>query len=196
MNYLSHLYIAHLTQTDLAGAVAADFVRGPLTGWPEPLRTGMALHRLVDRQMDSHPQVLSLKRQFNQRHRRMAGILLDMAFDHQLAKHWSHYHPTPLPQFAAHCYQTMTSSPVLPDSFRPVLIAMQQTDWLSQYQHRQGIDRAIRGIAQRLSQPDRLLHARDEIWRLNHEIYHAFTQVLPELVTDCQHHLRQPPAQS
>ncbi|MBY6186204.1 DUF479 domain-containing protein [Marinobacter hydrocarbonoclasticus] len=186
MNFLAHLLIADHTHTSLAGAVGADFVRGPLTAWPEPLRTGMALHRFVDAQIDSDPRVLSLKSAFDPAHRRMAGICLDLAFDHQLARHWSRYHRWPLDRFSQYCYAEMASTDPLPERFRPVLAAMARTDWLLQYRQAANIDGALYNIARRLSQPERLRAAIPEIWRLEPVIATTFAELMPALLTDAE----------
>ncbi len=186
MNFLAHLYIADHTETDLAGSVAADFVRGPLSPWPEPLRTAMALHRFVDSYVDQAAPVGALKVQFASEHRRMAGILLDMALDHQLAKQWSQRHDRPLAEFAQGCYRQMQGAPTLPESFKPVLAAMAKTDWLSQYRHRSSIDLALERMSQRLSRPQRLQAAIPEIWRLESAIAEGFERLWPDLLVACE----------
>ncbi|WP_298439846.1 ACP phosphodiesterase [uncultured Ferrimonas sp.] len=191
MNFLSHFYIADQTDTDVAGAIAADFVRGSLQPWPEPLQTGMALHRQVDSFVDGHELTLALKAQFAPQHRRMAGILLDMAFDHQLAQHFEQWHPLSLHHFSQHCYQQLLSAPLLPPDLATLAPKIAAGDWLSHYQYRHGINRSITGIAQRLSKPQRLLAAQDEIWRLEAPIATGFTQLMPELLQHCHQWLHQ-----
>ncbi|QIZ77019.1 ACP phosphodiesterase [Ferrimonas lipolytica] len=186
MNYLCHFYIAERTNTDFAGAIAADFVRGDLTPWPEPLRTGMMLHRQVDSFVDSHPLVLDLKQQFQQQHRRMAGILLDMAFDHQLAVNFHQWHSQPLTKFNQRCYQELLTAPVLPCQLQQLAPRIAAGDWLGHYRHNDGINRSIAGIATRLSKPQRLLDARDEIWRLQSPIKANFTELMTQLVEHSQ----------
>ncbi|MBY5992794.1 ACP phosphodiesterase [Ferrimonas balearica] len=190
MNFLAHLLIADHTQTSLAGAVGADFVRGPLGGWPEPLHTGMALHRFIDVRVDQDPRVLALKAAFDPAHRRMAGILLDLAFDHQLARQWSRFHPWPLPRFSQHCYAEMARTEHLPERFRPVLAAMTRTDWLVQYRDAANIDGALYNIARRLSRPERLRAAIPEIWRLEAPIADAFDSLMPDLLDQAEAFLR------
>ncbi len=191
MNFLAHLLIADHTNTSLAGAVGADFVRGPLTGWPEPIRTGMVLHRFIDTRLDSDQRVLALKSAFDPSHRRMAGICLDLAFDHQLARHWARYHDWSLASFSQHCYAEMARTSPLPERFVPVLEAMRGTDWLVQYQEAERIDRALHNIARRLSQPQRLRAAIPEIWRLEPAIADTFASLMPDLLADAERFVQQ-----
>ena len=96
MNFLAHLHIADATQTNLAGAMAGDFIKGSLPLSLTEFQLGVVLHRKVDRFIDSHPDLKALSRQFPKGYRRTAGILLDMAFDHYLAQHWEQFYPQPL----------------------------------------------------------------------------------------------------
>ncbi|SHH34300.1 acyl carrier protein phosphodiesterase [Ferrimonas marina] len=191
MNYLSHLYLADRTRTELAGAIAADFLRGPLPEQPSARRTALALHRFVDSTVDQHPEVHSLRQQFTPQHRRMAGILLDLAFDHQMAKRWGDYHPAPLPQFTRHCYQSLHQAEDLPAGLNRILGPMSQNDWLYSYRRPEIIEKAVYNIANRLSQPERLRRASDEIWRLEQPIEQAFTALMPDLLARSEQFLAQ-----
>lgn len=102
MNYLAHLYLADRTGTSPAGAILGDHVRGRL----EPdtrtgVRSGIVLHRRVDAFTDRHPSVQPLLGAFSPTFRRYGGILIDIYFDHLLARHWTNWHDEPLPTFAA-----------------------------------------------------------------------------------------------
>ncbi|GAA5191021.1 ACP phosphodiesterase [Ferrimonas gelatinilytica] len=189
MNFLAHLYIAEHTSTDLAGSVAADFVRGPLAPWPEPLRTGMALHRFVDAWVDRAPEVLALKGAFLPQHRRVAGILLDLAFDHQLVHHWPQLHSKPLDLFIERSYQGLLGSSQLPAGFAPIAHRLAREDWLSHYHPRPRLEATIARVARRLSRPEMLTDAQNEIWRLDGAISSSFLVLWPQLLEACHHYL-------
>ncbi|WP_051202045.1 ACP phosphodiesterase [Ferrimonas senticii] len=182
MNFLCHFYVADKTNTDFAGAIAADFVRGSLAHWPEPLRTGMQLHRQVDGWVDHHPLTLALKQQFASEHRRVAGILLDMAFDHCLAKQFQRWHPLSLSQFSEKCYRSLQDSEHLPEKLQHLSPRIAAENWLMQYRQPANINLALTRIALRLKQPQRLVNAIDEIWRLQGQISTSFDQLLPDIV--------------
>ncbi|MGI9276855.1 MAG: ACP phosphodiesterase [Endozoicomonas sp.] len=186
MNFLAHLHIADHTGTSLPGALAADFIRGQIPESSSAFLTGVRLHRYVDAWVDQHSMVLDLKSRFDPAHRRMAGILLDMAFDHQLAGHWPVYHDWTLERFSQHCYSELHGADKLPPRLTHILPFMSRDDWLSQYQHREGIERSIEGIARRMSRPEVLKEGIYEIWRLEFEIHRAFASLYPELLEASQ----------
>lgn len=108
MNYLAHLYLADHTDTSAAGNVLGDSVKGRLCGeYPPDIELGIHLHRRIDTYTDSHPVVLAACARFEPPYRRYAGILLDIYFDHLLARHWSAYSDEPLSAFTRRMSQTI-----------------------------------------------------------------------------------------
>ena len=88
MNFLAHLYLAKDDDDLMLGALLGDFVRGRRAMWTYPYATreGIRLHRRIDKITDQSSQVKSLRRQFPKEFRRYAGIVIDIAFDYELAR--------------------------------------------------------------------------------------------------------------
>jgi len=65
-----------------------DFVRGKavLETFPEDVRRGIELHRHIDQFTDSSPDIANLRRCFPAPFRRYSGIIIDLAYDHELAR--------------------------------------------------------------------------------------------------------------
>ena len=102
MNYLAHLYLTDGTGLPLSGAVLGDHVRGRLEGRFEPgLERSLRLHRHIDVVTDSHPLVAAARAEFGPGARRYGGIVLDLVYDHLLARDWARYSAEPLRDFAA-----------------------------------------------------------------------------------------------
>lgn len=59
------------------------------------------VHRAIDAFTDSHHLVLTAKCKFRTETRRFSGILLDIFYDHLLAKNWSSYSEEGLREFMA-----------------------------------------------------------------------------------------------
>ena len=155
MNYLAHLHIAHHTNTSYTGSIMGDFFKGQVqnSSLPEDLKIGILLHRKVDSFTDNHDFVKSLKSNMPT-NRRYGGIVLDVLFDHILAKDFLRFHHQPLNEFSHHCYQNL---PLRPDIMTPklihVLTHMKQTDWLGSYSNIETIELVLQRISQRLSKP-------------------------------------------
>ena len=79
------------------GGMLGDFVRGtPDPALPGGVIAGIRLHRAIDVYTDAHPQVLAAKALLQPPYRRYAGILLDMWFDHCLARDFARWSELPL----------------------------------------------------------------------------------------------------
>ena len=186
MNFLAHLHIADATNTCLAGAMAGDFVKGSLPASLTAFQLGVALHRKVDSFIDSHPELISLSRQFPKHYRRTAGILLDMAFDHQLARHWHQWHSLPLQTFNQQSYREVLATPELPPRASMVIANMAEGDWLSGYASREGLTTAIQGVSRRLSKPELLAGGELVLFEMEALIQQSFTQLYPQILAFAQ----------
>ncbi|TKB49428.1 DUF479 domain-containing protein [Ferrimonas sediminicola] len=182
MNFLAHLHLAHITDTSLAGALAGDLVKGPIGHLPEPLQQGVWLHRQLDSFIDGREEMAALKTLFPPRYRRTAGILLDMAFDHQLASHWHGYHDDSLGHFCRHSYRTLLADPQLPHSGRVLVSRMARGDWLGSYRSREGVALAVQGISRRLSRPQLLEGGERVLWQHHHRISAVFAELYPRMM--------------
>jgi len=101
MNFLAHLYLARSDEELMLGGLLGDFVRGrrALRAYPPGVRAGIGLHRMIDRFTDHAPEVKVLKRRFPREFRRYAGIVLDLGFDHELARRWPEFCALSLEEF-------------------------------------------------------------------------------------------------
>lgn len=194
MNYLAHAFLADGCD-DLfrLGNLMADHIKGPpekalvlLNGLSEPeqarVLAGIRYHRQCDQCVDSDPEVLALRELFQRDFRRYAGIVLDMAWDYQLARRWPDYHPQPLPEFARQQYRLFRQfHHQQPASMQRMAFYMSRDDWLSAYQDFSGIESALAGMSRRIRRDNRLGDAAVEIVRLEQELSSAFDPVLTRL---------------
>jgi acyl carrier protein phosphodiesterase len=101
MNFLAHLYLARGDDNLMLGAMLGDFVRGRLAAhrFSAELRAGIRLHRHIDRFTDHADEIRRLRRLFPRKFRRYSGVIIDLAFDHRLARSWERYSNVPLEEF-------------------------------------------------------------------------------------------------
>ena len=160
MNYLAHAWLARHGDAAILGALLGDFVHGRSApdAWPDAVRTEILLHRHVDAWTDRHPQVVALRAGFGP-HRRFAGIVLDVYFDHCLARDPRYWQDEPLPAFCQRVYRVLAAHRAqLPPRLAALLPAMAAEDWLGGYRRRAQVDVVVRRLARRLSrQGERLL---------------------------------------
>ncbi|WP_371188337.1 ACP phosphodiesterase [Thalassotalea maritima] len=190
MNYLAHLYFAKPTTYSMVGNLMGDFMKGvDITELPTATAKGVLNHRLIDKYTDNHPIVRQLKPRITTERRRFAGLIIDVAFDHFLARHWQQYHSQPLPDFCQQVYDLLNQYPhSLPGRMPRVVESMSQDDWLSGYHRMQLTGQAIDSIAKRIRFNNNLAGAISEV-ELHYQAFEqAFLTFFPQLQAHVQHH--------
>ncbi|GAB3377514.1 acyl carrier protein phosphodiesterase [Azotobacter armeniacus] len=182
MNYLAHLHLGGRQPADLLGSLYGDFVKGPLQGrWPTDIEAAIRLHRRIDAFTDNHPVVRRARARFPEGRRRYAGILLDVFFDHCLARYWADYAVEPLPVFTARVYALLAGEAQLPGRLAELAPRMAQQDWLGSYHDFAVLERVLMGMQRRLSRPEGLAGALDELERLYRPLSDDFRVFYPQL---------------
>lgn len=153
MNYLAHLLLADDNAESMIGNLLPDFVRGPKRAdWPAQVWRGVERHRRVDRFTDTHPITWRSRRRLGEEYRRFSGILVDVFYDHVLARNWPHYHAWPLDQFTRHAYATLRSRPdLLGPAMTAAIDRMTADDWLGCYATVDGVANVLGMMSRRIS---------------------------------------------
>lgn len=184
MNYLAHLHLGGELPAQLLGSLYGDFVKGPLQGRFSPqIEAAIQLHRDIDRFTDSHPLIGAALSRFTLTRRRYAGIVLDVFFDHCLARDWALYADQPLASFTSRVYRVLAQEPALPGRLAQIAPYMAADDWLGSYREFAVMEQVLRGIARRLSQPEALDQAMHELRALYEPLSDDFRLFYPQLQT-------------
>lgn len=187
MNFLAHLHLSGNNPKIMAGNFMGDFVKGRASlGKLDPeLVRGVELHRAIDHFTDHHPVVSQSKNRLRPGYRHYAGVIVDIFYDHYLARHWHQYHDTSLEDFATHVYGTMQDlQHLLPEKLQQMLPYMIRGNWLVGYFHIEGIQRSLTGMARRTSHDSRMDEAVNDL----RKYYGEFEQEFGEFFPDLQHH--------
>ena len=193
MNYLAHLHLGGQRPGQLLGSLYGDFVKGRLQGQFEPeVEAAIQLHRSIDVYTDRHPLVdVSLSR-FSVTRRRYAGIVLDVFFDHCLARDWTLYADRPLTQFTSNFYRVLSAESQLPERLAKIAPHMMAHDWLGSYREFDVLEQVLRGISRRLTRPEELAGAMQELRVLYEPLSEDFRLFYPQL-QDFARYRRHPP---
>ena len=156
MNFLAHAVLAGDDPALIVGGVVGDWIKGPLPGaLPADLARGVALHRAIDSHAETHSAFQRSRNRVSPARRRYAGILVDIYYDHLLARDWPQ-HP-PLADTCRHIYRHIAARlPDLPDHARPAMTLMANEDWLASYARLAGIADVLQRMSQRARQPNPL----------------------------------------
>ncbi len=183
MNYLAHLHLGGPRPGQLLGSLYGDFVKGPLAGrFAAEVEASILLHRRIDAFTDRHPLVRAACARFPAERRRYAGILLDLFFDHCLARHWDDYADEPLTGFSARVYRVLDAEPQLPGRLAQIAPRMAAQDWLGSYREFAVLERVLLNMQRRLSRPEGLDGALIELERLYPALLEDFRRFYPELM--------------
>ena len=138
----------------MIGNFIGDFVKGGNTTalYGADIVKGIGLHRAIDQFTDSHPTVKESKNRLRPKYRHYAPVIVDMFYDHFLAKNWDQFHHRPLTDYASDFYLlTRRYEAVLPNKLQALLPYMIAHNWLVSYARTEGIHRALSGMARRTS---------------------------------------------
>ena len=184
MNYLAHLFLSDGTPESLIGNLLGDFVKGSIEDiYSAEIIKGIYLHRKIDSYTDSHPIFRSSKKLISVDRRRFSGIMIDVFYDHFLAKNWSNYSSITLDDFANRVYQVLQEhKKILPNRLKRILPDMIAYDWLASYKETTAIDRAINGLSYRIKRKNNLFGGVEELFLNYQQLQADFSLFFPELI--------------
>ena len=165
MNFLAHLYLSGDDEEVLVGNFIGDFVKGAQMNQYSPqIQKGIRLHRSIDHFTDTHDVVLESKIRLREKFRHFAPVIVDVYYDHFLAKNWSKFSSIPLKQYTENFYQLMKKYVgIIPKSVTNMLNYMSRDNWLFNYQSIEGIDHALTGMSRRTKYENKMDEASDAL---------------------------------
>lgn len=184
MNWLAHLRLSPPSPLLRLGNLCGDFVTGvDLASLHPDLQRGIALHRAIDRFVDAHPVVLAARRRLGPSQRRFAGVLVDVFFDHFLARDWDrHGDGGALASFVARVHDDLcVHAGLLPPRLHAAVPRLRADGWLASYASVDGIAQVLGLMARRLSRPSPLAEGADALRRHYAGLGDDFAALWPEL---------------
>ncbi len=109
--------------------------------------------------------------------------MIDVFYDHFLAKHWSNYSSISLSNFTNRVYQVLHENKnILPQRLKSILPDMIADDWLASYKDTSAIDRAINGLSYRIKRKNNLFGGVEELFFNYQQLQADFSMFFPELI--------------
>jgi acyl carrier protein phosphodiesterase len=151
MNLLAHIYLSKNNKNILIGNFIADAIKGKqYKKYPEEIQQGIILHRAIDTYTDTHDIVKKSKRRLQKRYGHYNGVIIDIFYDHFLAKNWRTYSNIPLTTFANTVYDFFTLKlHNFPEKIQKIVPFMIQYNWLVSYASIEGIEKVLQGMNKR-----------------------------------------------
>ena len=182
MNFLAHIYLSFDQDQIVLGNFFADHVRGNrFAHFPEGIQKGILLHRAIDTYTDQHPAARSSSKRLHPTQGHYSRVIVDIYYDHFLAKHWEKYSAIPLSEYCEKFYAHLENNMVLlPEKTKQIFPYLKEQNWLMSYREFQGLDEAFEGL-------DRRTKGRSNMRTATHELrtyYDAFEADFFELFED------------
>ena len=151
MNFLAHIYLSGDNDLITIGNFIADGIKGKnYKKYPKDVQTGILLHREIDTYTDAHNTVRQSTKRLHDKYGHYSGVIVDILYDHFLAKNWAKYSPTPLDVYVQQFYDSLeTHYNILPHRIKKMIPFMLTDNWLLSYASIDGISRVLDGMNRR-----------------------------------------------
>ena len=185
MNFLAHIYLSGDNDLIKIGNFMADGIRGrQYEKYPLEIQKGIILHRAIDTFTDAHPIFRQSTKRLHQNYHHYAGVIVDVFYDHFLAKNWNTYSDERLEDFVARFYQSLSDNKsVLSERTLMVMPYMFEQNWLVSYQTVEGINRILTQMDHRTKNLSKMRFATNELSEFYSEFENEFTKFFEELIT-------------
>lgn len=189
MNFLAHLYLSGDNTSVMLGNFIGDFVKGKnlIEKVGPEMAKGIELHREIDFFTDQHPIVRESKKRLRPKYRHYSGVIVDVFYDHYLAKNWKDYHHQLLPDYADRVYNLIQkNNALLPERVNMMMPYMIKGNWLVNYATLDGIHRALSGMTRRTPYESKMDESISDLKENYEEFKTEFITFFPELRKHCK----------
>ena len=187
MNFLAHIYLSGTSDLLKIGNFMADGIRGnQFDKYPEEVQKGIFLHRAIDTFTDAHPIFRESTKKLHPRYHHYAGVIVDVFYDHFLAKNWTSYSDENLADYIERFYQSLRDNPtILSPRTSGFMAVMFRENWLLSYQTVEGINGILTQMDRRTKNQSKMRFATEEL----QEYYTDFEKEFTLFFEDLQAHV-------
>lgn len=195
MNFLAHLSLSNNHDDVLIGNFIADSTKSSEHKlYNAGIVYGIKLHHKIDAFTDSHSIVDTSKQRLRAKHGKYASVIVDIFYDHFLAKNYSLYGEFPLTDFVQRCYALFDKrfNDLSPTAQR-IVPHMKKWNWLVNYANEEGLRDVFNGMSRRASFENSMHLAVDDLLERYDDFYADFKAFYPELQKMVNLHFKENP---
>ena len=184
MNYLAHTYLSGENDLVKIGNFLGDWVKGSdYLKYSENIRTGIVLHRNIDQFTDRHPIVHASAERFKSRYLRYSGVIIDLLYDHFLAKNWIDFCDISLHDYVNRMHNLMLNNfEILPERLKNYLPGFMNERWIERYDTLEGIRDVLETMSKRtslLNETEFAITVMETFYNeFRHEFFDFFGQII------------------
>ena len=148
MNFLAHIYLSGDSDLVTIGNFMADGIKGKdYRKYERELQIGILLHREIDTYTDAHLTVRKSTKRLHEKYSHYSGVIVDILYDHFLAKNWNTYCDIPLNKYVDQFYDSLEAHfDILPLRIQKMMPYMITNNWLLSYASVEGIAKVVEKI--------------------------------------------------
>lgn len=183
MNFLAHIYLSGDNDLIKIGNFMADGIRGKHFAHLAPdIQKGVNLHRAIDTFTDAHPVFRQSTKRLHEKYHHYAGVIVDVVYDHFLAKNWAKYSTEDLGDFVNNFYASLEKNyDSLTEKTQDMMPYMIRHNWLWNYQFVDGIARILYQMDQRTRNNSKMQFAVGELKEFYDDFESEFTLFFEDL---------------
>lgn len=184
MNFLAHIYLSFGDDEIALGNFMADSIRAnKYKHLPERVQKGILLHREIDTFTDTHPIPKKSSKKLHKNYSHYSRVIVDIYYDHFLAKNWKSYSDESLAVFVDRFYDLLEDNyAILPDGVKRMMPYMISDNWLLNYANLEGIGKVLNGMNRRTKNKSRMNFAIVDLEQHYGAFEAEFTAFFEELV--------------
>ena len=184
MNFLAHIYLSGDNDLVKIGNFMADGIRGKdYLNFPEQVKNGILLHRQIDTFTDAHPIYRKSKHRLHEKYGHYSGVIMDILYDHFLAKNWKIYSDEKLEQYVYNFYKSLEENKnILSEKTKLMMPYMIDQNWLTSYATINGIEKILFQMDYRTKHRANMQEATVELKKFYVEFEEEFTLFFGELI--------------
>ncbi|MUU77518.1 acyl carrier protein phosphodiesterase [Winogradskyella endarachnes] len=184
MNFLAHIYLSGDNELITIGNFVGDGVRGnKYKLYPKDIQIGIQLHRHIDTFTDAHPIFRQCTKRLHNNYGHYSGVIVDIFFDHFLAKNWMTYSKIPLAEYVDVFYKSLNKNiEILPPRFKRISPLIIEGNWLLSYATIDGIQKVLNGMNHRTEGRSKMNEATKELVEYYEAFETDFTTFFDELI--------------
>ncbi len=184
MNFLAHIYLAGNDDGLIIGNFIADMVKGKdYQNYPEDIQKGILLHRQIDTFTDNHPVWRKTKRRILEEQGKYSGVVVDLYYDHFLAKEWQRFSKEKLEAFVCRNYRLIIKNyRILPNRARFILPFMVRQNWLLNYANLEPLSLIFDRMDRRTAYRSGMKTSVATLQKYYPEIKNDFYKFMPDII--------------
>ena len=193
MNFLAHIYLSGDNDLITIGNFIADGIKGKdYKKYPKNIQIGILLHRHIDTYTDAHKTVRKSTKRLHEKYGHYSGVIVDILYDHFLAKNWDAYCRTPLGVYVQSFYDSLESHyDFLPLRIQKMMPFMITDNWLLSYASIDGISRVLNGMNRRTKNRSGMNEAVNELEIFYSLFENEFSSFFDELIVSSNRKLKE-----